>query len=343
MLPLPPAQLDPALRCPVHAACQGDDAGVAEILAARQRRLHTLGTVLGQPVQPAEPAVPARIRVTLRPDARGRLGFNLPRSHQHRPVAWCGLAHPRLQATMAALPPMPDGCGPVELRTDGQRVVLAARSLKPRFRNRLGAELRKLELPVDAVALDDRPLVGDPTITLQVAGITHRLGPGTFTQVQPDTNEALVLAVRDEARRLEATAVLDLYAGCGNLGLPLAALGMSLTGIESSPSACADARRTAAAHGLRADLRQGDAGAFRAGDAFFDLAVLDPPRAGAEGVLAQVVLTRPRGVVFVCCNPGYLARDLKPALDAGYRLVRLQAFDMFPLTEHVEVLAVLER
>ncbi len=349
----PPDDLPPDLCCKVHAACRGDADALQQVLDGRARLLDRIGQQLGLAVQPPTPVAPARIRIRLRPGDDGRLGFSLPRSHTHQPIGWCGLAHPRINQVLPVLPPMPGGMGSAELRTDGSRVVLAARSRKPRFRKQLVADLRRLDLtaPTDAggagldgVAVDGRTVAGDPSITLTLGGRTHQLSPETFTQVQLDTNDALVAAVAAAVQRLGGTALLDLYAGCGNLGLSL--LGgdvQALTMIESSPDACADARRTAAAHRLTVDIRKGDASAFQAGDAFFDLALLDPPRSGAPGVLEQVCLTRPKGVVFVCCNPHLLARDLRPALDAGYRLEQLAAFDMFPLTEHVELLAVLAR
>lgn len=340
-LPEPPASVPLDARCVVHAACLGDQAGAQDALDGRAQRLATLGHALGQAVQPATEMPPGRCRVSLRPLPDGRLGQALPRTHDLHPVAWCGLAHPAIQAVLPTLPPMPRGLGDAELRTDGDRVVLAAHSRGPRFRKTLAADLRKLALPVHGVASDGQTVQGDPTLSLRVGGITHQVGPDSFTQVHLDTNAALVAAVMEEAAG--ATAVLDLYAGCGNLSLPLALAGAQLTMIEASAPSCSDARRTAKAHGLTVDVRQGDAGRFQAGDAFFDLAVLDPPRAGAPGVLAQVVTTRPSTIIFVCCNPGHLARDLRPALESGYAITRLQAFDMFPLTRHVEVLAVLRR
>ncbi|MCK6505701.1 RsmD family RNA methyltransferase [Myxococcota bacterium] len=229
--------------------------------------------------------------------------------------------------------------------------MLAAQASRPRFAKGLAAALRALELPVEGLAVDGRAVQGDATLSLSAGGVTHQVGPAAFTQVHLDVNRQLVAAVQQAvadlvgraAGDLRGVAVLDLYAGYGNLGLPLCRQGATLAMIESNPAACQDARRTAAALGLPVDVRAGDAGAFRAGDAFFDVAVLDPPRAGADRLLSQVIVTRPQGIVFVSCNPGHLGRDLRPALQAGYRLETVQAFDMFPLTPHVEVLAVLRR
>jgi tRNA/tmRNA/rRNA uracil-C5-methylase (TrmA/RlmC/RlmD family) len=74
-----------------------------------------------------------------------------------------------------------------------------------------------------------------------------------------------------------------------------------------------------------------------------DIAVLDPPRAGAgPDVLTALLALRPRAVAYVSCDPAALARDLRAAVDAGWRLARLRAFDCFPMTQHVETVALLE-
>jgi tRNA/tmRNA/rRNA uracil-C5-methylase (TrmA/RlmC/RlmD family) len=74
-----------------------------------------------------------------------------------------------------------------------------------------------------------------------------------------------------------------------------------------------------------------------------DLVVLDPPRTGAGvAVVEALAAARPRVIAYVSCDPGTLARDLRAAREAGYGLRSLRAFDLFPMTAHVELLAVLE-
>jgi tRNA/tmRNA/rRNA uracil-C5-methylase (TrmA/RlmC/RlmD family) len=73
-----------------------------------------------------------------------------------------------------------------------------------------------------------------------------------------------------------------------------------------------------------------------------DLVVLDPPRRGAGGdVVAAVCARRPRAVAYVACDPAALARDVRAAGGHGYHLARLRAFDLFPMTHHVECVALL--
>ena len=79
------------------------------------------------------------------------------------------------------------------------------------------------------------------------------------------------------------------------------------------------------------------------GHRFFDVALLDPPRAGAQGLLQKLVVTRPRAIVYLSCDAVTLARDLRTVVGKGYRVERVQPYDMFPGTDHVETLAVLIR
>ena len=330
----------PALQLSVDQALAGKAAHLTAQLGRAPDRTHTSPRIAGY-----------RARIDLRPGPDGALGQSLPGTHVHVPLASIPLARPELNRALGALPPMP-GLGQVSLRSDGESVVLSAwtprkgRGARTR-RNRGGdralkERLRSLDLDalgLAGVALDGRAVSGDATTRLLVGGIQHQLSPATFYQVNLDINAALVDAVGRLTADLEPTALLDLYAGAGNLSLPLAAAGLPLVLIEQGRSSTGDARRTAKRHGLQVDVRDGDAGAFEAGDAFFDVALLDPPRAGAPGLLPTLLVTRPKAILYVSCNPAALARDLRPARQAGYTLDRVELFDMFPQTPHMEVIA----
>ena len=76
----------------------------------------------------------------------------------------------------------------------------------------------------------------------------------------------------------------------------------------------------------------------------FDLVVLDPPREGARrAVVEQVVERRPRAVAYVACDPAALGRDVAIFAEHGYELTAIRAFDLFPMTSHVEAVALLSR
>jgi tRNA/tmRNA/rRNA uracil-C5-methylase (TrmA/RlmC/RlmD family) len=115
-------------------------------------------------------------------------------------------------------------------------------------------------------------------------------------------------------------------------------------GLESSRVAVADAALNLAAQPW-AEVRAAKVTAAElaaiALDA--DLVILDPPRSGAgPAVLTEALMRRPRAVCYVACDPAALARDLRTAFDLGWRLTSLRAFDAFPMTHHVECVALLE-
>lgn len=311
------------------------------------RKVATVARAAGRPpdrVVPSPRALGYRARVRMRVGPDGRPGYHQPGTHALVPVPACAIARPEINAVLGALPPLPPGLVAVELRTDGARTVLVGERERRRA-PALEEDLRALTaVPgLSGVTLGGRSVFGESRLHLAAGGVAHEVGPTVFFQVNLEVNALLVEAAREAALGLEPSAVLDLYAGYGNLGLPIAASGVPVTLWESESASVADARRAIARLGLPATAAQADASRFRAGDAFFDVAIVDPPREGAPGLLGQLVLTRPKGIVYVSCHPPSLSRDLRPALQAGYRLSHLAIFDMFPQTFHVETLAVLTR
>ena len=268
-----------------------------------------------------------RARITLSVGRDGAVGYHRPRSHDVVPLDHDPLARPEINDALGRLTVR--GARRFELRSDGERVV--ANTIGP-------GHLEGLDW-----ARDGKPVHGDPTLSLTVAGIEHRVSPRSFYQVNLEVNELLVQTVLDEVLQREPQHVLDLFSGIGNLSLPLAARGIPCTLIENAGSSARDARHTARRLDLPATIQTGDAHRFQPGSVAFDVAVLDPPRSGAAGAMKAVLVTRPRALVLVSCNPRTLGRDLRFATSAGYRLSRLTAVDMFPGTDHVEALAVLDR
>jgi tRNA/tmRNA/rRNA uracil-C5-methylase (TrmA/RlmC/RlmD family) len=138
--------------------------------------------------------------------------------------------------------------------------------------------------------------------------------------------------------------VLDLYAGVGLFAAFLAdAVGHdgSVVAVEGSRVACRDARANVPGS-VRVEHGPVDRVLASAYSGPFDVVVLDPPREGARRtVVAQVVDRAPRAVAYVACDPAALARDLATFAELGYALSDLRAFDLFPMTEHVECVALL--
>ncbi len=309
----------------------------------RARLIHHTEALLSVPVDdlvPSPRTVGYRARIELTPGPDGILGYRGRRSHEAVPVPECTIARPEINQILEQIPSAPKVLQRLALRSNGSSVVIHAQC-KDRHRGpvrRWLEELPELGVPL---ALNGRGVRGDPTTVLSVGGVEHRLSPSTFYQVNLEINESLVNQVVDWVEASDPTAVLDLFAGAGNLSLPLAARGIPTTLIEAHPTAIKDARRTAARLNLKADARERKAEDYQAGDAFFDVAILDPPRRGAGAVIDQVLLTRPRAVILVSCSTSAMASDLKRAATHGYRLSRLKLFEMFPHTGHVEALGLL--
>jgi 23S rRNA (uracil1939-C5)-methyltransferase len=284
-----------------------------------------------------------RARVSLAVGPSGLPGFHRAGTHEPIVVDDCLVARPAIRQVMADLPALPRGVTRVELRTDGQRVVACAQARPGAREADVAASLSDWRpAGLHGLAVGGRVVWGDPTLWLAVAGVRHQLSPGTFFQVNLEINELLTQAVLAAAMEVAPRHVLDLFAGCGNLGLPIAMAGPRTVLVEQAGSAARDARRTASRMGLDVDVRTADAARFSPGDAFFDVALLDPPRAGAAGLLTALLAIRPRRIIYVSCNARALGRDLEEATQQGYRVSRLDLFDMFPQTEHGELLCVLD-
>ncbi|QLQ10520.1 MAG: class I SAM-dependent RNA methyltransferase [Nocardioidaceae bacterium] len=165
-----------------------------------------------------------------------------------------------------------------------------------------------------------------------------------FWQVHPAAPQVLVDAVLAGASVQAGDVVVDLYAGVGLFSVFLAkATGPTgrVIAVEGVASATAHARDNLADLPW-AEVVTGDVGRYQVPEA--DVVVLDPPRDGARRpVVESVVAASPRRVVYVACDPAALARDLGLFAEGGYELVDLRAFDLFPMTHHVECVAMVAK
>ncbi len=177
----------------------------------------------------------------------------------------------------------------------------------------------------------------------RLGGRTFRVSAPSFFQVNSQVAEDLSRLVLDEASPGSSDRVLDLFAGVGTFTLPLASVAGEVVAIESSGAALRDLAANLDGAGLRAEIAPGDAARALADAGAFDVAVVDPPRAGlGEGVVAALAAGAPRRIVYVSCDPATLARDVKQMRAAGFRLIRATPVDLFPQTYHVETVAVLD-
>ncbi len=189
---------------------------------------------------------------------------------------------------------------------------------------------------------------GDSALTEVIAGCTFRISHGSFAQANWKLNASLGDMVKRWAVDQFDTStlrVLELYAGIGNFGLPIARDGALVTLVEGNRLAMADARENAKVNHIgrcrfRAMSAEAMLGVSIAGE--YDLVLLDPPRTGlSKEALAGLIRLAAARILYVSCDPATLARDLCTLVAAGYRIARLQAYDMFPQTMHVETVVEL--
>lgn len=331
-----------------HASLAAQRALKADVVREQLRRL----AGVDRPVEVEEvPGAPGglgwrtRVSFSVRPD--GVVGLRRHRSHEVQPVDCCLIAHESVTAAGVERRRWP-GTSAVEVIAavgTGDRAVVVTPTHP-------GAE--PVTPPLDAPATVLRGdgaggtavVRGRAGVRETAAGRRWRVSGSGFWQVHPGAADALVEAVLAGLAPEPGESALDLYAGVGLFAGALAsrlAPGGGVVAVEADRTAAADA-----AYNLR-DLPsvQVQAATVRAalrrlGNRPVDVVVLDPPRRGAGPALCrQLAGLRPRAMAYVACDPASLARDVAALAAVGYRLAALRAFDLFPMTAHVECVAVL--
>lgn len=191
------------------------------------------------------------------------------------------------------------------------------------------------------------------SVTVGTRTWRYRVAASGFWQVHREAPATLTAAVLDALGDVDGATVLDLFSGAGLFTLPLAdAVGPTgaVVAVEGDARAVRDARRNLHDRG-NVELLHGDVAAVLAdtddagsGVVHADAVVLDPPRIGAgRDVVRALGELRPERIVYVACDPAALARDVAYLADEGYGLLDVQGYDLFPMTHHVEAVAVLTR
>jgi 23S rRNA (uracil1939-C5)-methyltransferase len=282
--------------------------------------------------------------------AGARLGYRGHRSRHVVDVPTCPVLAPvlddALERVRRELAPHLVGRGELRLTVGtGGRPVVSLSSAEPQP-PALYSAARELVGAFAGVALylggATTPAVfGDPAEELEGPGGDLLRGPaGAFSQANDAVNEALVETVVQLAEPAGRT-VVELYAGMGNLTVPLARRAARVVAVERDPAAARAAEENLRRAGLTAEVRAGEAEAEPLPKA--DVLVLDPPRTGARDALGRALGTGAERIVYVSCDPVTLGRDVATLRDAGYEVDHAMAFDMFPHTAHVEAVVRLRR
>ena len=184
---------------------------------------------------------------------------------------------------------------------------------------------------------------GDLIQIYEVAEKRYQVSPDSFWQSNLAAPHVLVEAVRSFADVRAGDHVIDLYGGVGLFGVALLeAIGSDgrIDHVEGSKSAVADAEvNFGGAKNVK--FYTGVVEKILPRFSSADVVILDPPREGAKkSVIESLVSCAPRAIVYVACDPAALARDSALLRDANYTLTQLRAFDLFPMTHHVECVAL---
>ena len=231
-----------------------------------------------------------------------------------------------------------------------QRLPDGAVGLRAHRSHRVVAVDRCLIQAPDAhVVVEGDPLVPGPLVE-QAHGHEFEVPPDGFWQVHRGAPEVLVRAVLEGAGVRPDERVLDLYSGVGLFSVFLAEQvgpGGRVRAVEGHPGAAAYSERNLAPYPWAETTRgavEEVLSSLPQPDRNPDVVVLDPPREGARRPVVEAVGgLRPRTVVLVACDPAAFARDVGLFGEQGYRLDTFRAFDLFPMTHHVEVVGVLSR
>ena len=193
------------------------------------------------------------------------------------------------------------------------------------------------DLNVDIEGRESRSLLKQ-----RVGAKEFSISPTSFWQSHAMAPEILSNVVRDFSEAKSGDHIFDLYGGVGLFTaslLPMVGVGGRITLIESDEQATTDARRNFAADpNVEIIEEKVERSLHRFSRA--DIVIADPPRSGLGAkVCDDIVELRPRTIVYVSCDPSSLARDARTLVDAGYEMEAIRAFDLFPMTHHIECVA----
>ena len=286
-----------------------------------------------------------RTRIEMVADAHGMPSMRRRGSHQRVPLSTMPLATHRVLAVA-------DSCG------------LWNGGFRPGTRLRLAAPEHPDSESDYALIADGRLRAGEPTLREQVAlgggepgqRFDYAVAADGFWQVHrqaPETLCSAVLArVRESLNGSNEVCAWDLYSGSGLFTLPLASLIAAhprVLALEGDRTASRNAEKNARRAGLgNVTTLHGDVATTLAhvphALAHPDVVILDPPRAGARRkACLRIADAAPKAVVYVACDPTSLARDAATLTEHGYRLCRIHGYDLYPMTHHVETVALFVR
>lgn len=264
-------------------------------------------------------------RFTVRRD--GQVGFMQRGTHRFMRIEECLIAHPRVNEVLQA----------------AQDHTMQARQLSVRVGVNTQDEMVQPRLQWRPGPRPNLPS-GQSHYTERLNGVDYRISGPAFFQVNTAQAERLVALVVDHVLEADARVVVDAYAGVGTFAAQLAGSVEHVVTIEESAAAGDDAEVNLAPFSNVTRIVGKVEHTLPGMEPSPDVVVIDPPRSGLfPGVVEAILESAARRVVYVSCDPGTLARDLRLFVDGGFTLREVQPVDMFPHTQHIESLVYLDR
>lgn len=187
-------------------------------------------------------------------------------------------------------------------------------------------------------------ICGQDFIEEKLLDKTFKIGADTFFQVNPRSAENIFKYVKDEVKKLETPTVLDAYAGIATFGICVSDVSGKVTSVEENSASIEKAKEVLELNNIKnVELFAQDTLKYlKSIKKKFDVIILDPPRKGCtQDVLDETLLHAKSKIIYVSCNPATLARDLKYLTEHGAKVERIQPFDMFCHTYHIENVAII--
>lgn len=344
-------------RCPHFGKCGGChyqhmpyEKQLEVKLAVLKDQLVRIGGIQNSPVTgitPSDATWNYRNHVQFHICEDGRLGYKDITGSEVLPIRECHLPQAEINTTWSQIELEPgSGIQRLSLRQDSfDEVMLLLEGTEE-----LAPEM-SLDLPVSACYLAQNgstvTLAGDDALTFQVKDKVLRVSPESFFQVNTAQTEKMVDFVCAHLPQNRQLEILELYSGVGLFSSFLAPHASHLTAVESALSSCYDFainmdsfNNVSLYEGAVEQVLSALIGQLEQPD----LVLLDPPRAGLHPKAREALLKlgSPQ-IIYISCDPSTLARDLKSLCAAGYKLVDVHAFDMFPQTYHVECVVLMSR
>ena len=266
-------------------------------------------------VEEVSPSLGWRTQATIGSDKKGRAGFYASRTNTIMAIGDCLVLHPAIDyPTIQSQSWEPGTRIQVSASTDGSSRLVAGDVIQ-----------------------------GEKIQNFTVNGKSYQVSPDSFWQSNVSAPSVLVDCVSEFADVRSGDHVLDLYGGVGLFALQLHdAVGADgrIDLVEGSKSATTDAAVNFTGK-ENVKIYTGDVEKILPRFSSADVVILDPPRDGAKkNVIASLVACKPRAIVYVACDPAALARDSALLRDANYTLEKVRAFDLFPMTHHIECVAL---